>query len=791
MQKIYSRINWENTPSTETPLNETNLNRIDAALDVIDDRVVDLYGYEERAEESSLDSEAYAIGTRDGEPVISGDPAYHNNSKYYSELASFWAQHPPYIGANGDWYVYNPATGQFVDTGIDASITMQIADVTMLAYGLDPTVTNSGTSTDAVFHLGIPRAAGVQSITKTGSSGLEDTYRMLFQDGFYIDYLVTNGRGIVSITKTSSSGLVDTYTISYNDNTTSTFTVTNGSGGSSGHIIEDENGNNMTARDALQFVGATVTDDPTNNRTVVTIEPGGTTIVQKPTVTVGTYTYDGTAQGPTIVWATGMEDNCIVTNATKTDAGTYTMTIALKNTARMVWADMTTADMTYSYTISKAELTAPAITNTSLTYDGTAQYPTIEAYDSTKISVAGSSETDAGSYSITTALLDKDNYNWDDTHDSVDKTTAWSIAKANQTLTLSKNSVTLDPNTLTDTVTVTGAQTTLSATTSDNTVATASVSGGTVTISNVNENSGSATITLTAEATNNYNSATATVNVMASFSVLTIVTFHDGTDAQIKAMLDAYYANEITWAEMGWAVGDTRVIHLNEMTAPTPYSGNWDAQDITVVIVAHDHTDLATAINGHTKACITVQTRECMNNESVGYHPGTNTLNGHIYVNGDSSNDTTFTKWSNIYMRTYMNSTVLSAISSGDFKNAIKPSNHYRHTTYNGTESEQVTDTLFLPSYPEIYGTASYSNYVATNPVEGTQFDYYATSANRIKQGNNNGVANGTAQYWWEGSASSYYNSSNGYNWCHVYTDGSADADRGVYASGLAPAWCM
>lgn len=38
----------------------------------------------------------------------------------------------------------------------------------------------------------------------------------------------SDGKGIQSITKTSSSGLIDTYTITYTDGTTSTFTVTNG-----------------------------------------------------------------------------------------------------------------------------------------------------------------------------------------------------------------------------------------------------------------------------------------------------------------------------------------------------------------------------------------------------------------------------------------------------------------------------------------------------------------------------------------------------------------------------------
>lgn len=40
MQKIYSRINWENFPSEKTAVNESNLNKMDLAVDNLDDRVV-------------------------------------------------------------------------------------------------------------------------------------------------------------------------------------------------------------------------------------------------------------------------------------------------------------------------------------------------------------------------------------------------------------------------------------------------------------------------------------------------------------------------------------------------------------------------------------------------------------------------------------------------------------------------------------------------------------------------------------------------------------------------------
>lgn len=42
MNKAHSAINWENYPSDETPLNESNLNKMDRSIDTIDNRVVEL-----------------------------------------------------------------------------------------------------------------------------------------------------------------------------------------------------------------------------------------------------------------------------------------------------------------------------------------------------------------------------------------------------------------------------------------------------------------------------------------------------------------------------------------------------------------------------------------------------------------------------------------------------------------------------------------------------------------------------------------------------------------------------
>lgn len=99
-------------------------------------------------------------------------------------------------------------------------------------------------------YLGIPKGDkgdtgnGISSITKTGTSGLVDTYTITFTSGQTTTFAVTNGEkgdtgnGIASITKTGTSGLIDTYTITYTDGQTETFTVTNGEKGDTGNGID-------------------------------------------------------------------------------------------------------------------------------------------------------------------------------------------------------------------------------------------------------------------------------------------------------------------------------------------------------------------------------------------------------------------------------------------------------------------------------------------------------------------------------------------------------------------------
>jgi len=67
----------------------------------------------------------------------------------------------------------------------------------------------------------------IESVSLYSTSGLVDTYRVVFDNNTYTTFQVTNGSNISTITKTSTAGLVDTYTVLLTNGDTTTFQVTN------------------------------------------------------------------------------------------------------------------------------------------------------------------------------------------------------------------------------------------------------------------------------------------------------------------------------------------------------------------------------------------------------------------------------------------------------------------------------------------------------------------------------------------------------------------------------------
>ena len=189
-------------------------------------------------------------------------------------------------------------------------------------------------------------------------------------------------------------------------------------------------------------------------------------------------------------------------------------------------------------TVTRTQLPVPTATGT-LIYNGSSQSPTLTNDPGALATKTGdTSAINAGDYELALSLVDPDAYEWS-TGSTADLTVAWSIGKASANLAVSPTSLTLHSSHPTRTAAVTtdspGAVTVSS---SDTSVATASISGGTLTVSSVNSATGTATITLSQAATANYLAATATVSVTARFVSIYGVSW-DGSASSACTRTDA------------------------------------------------------------------------------------------------------------------------------------------------------------------------------------------------------------------------------------------------------------
>lgn len=154
----------------------------------------------------------------------------------------------------------------------------------------------------------------------------------------------------------------------------------------------------------------------------------------------------------------------------------------------------------------------PTVNGTN-TYSGSSQSPTLTGYYSDFMTLTGdTSETNAGSYSITVSLKDTTNCQWRDGTTAA-KTVAWSIAKAELPKpTLSDGAITLNESTTSGTFTVTrSGNGAITATSSNPTKISASVSGTTVTVTALDTSAeATANITITVAEGTNYLAYTAT-----------------------------------------------------------------------------------------------------------------------------------------------------------------------------------------------------------------------------------------------------------------------------------------
>lgn len=257
---------------------------------------------------------------------------------------------------------------------------------------------------------------------------------------------------------------------------------------------------------------------------------------------------------------------------------------------------------------------------------------------------------------------------------------------------------------------------------------------------------------------------------------LKIVTFADGTDAEIAKMIEAHYAGKINIGDY-WAVGDKRTIHHNAMHA-TGVSESHKANDYAYVIIGIEHDDLVTAINGKTKAAITIQTERMLYlDTTTEYNSSYDDSHECGYINSSSTNSG---GWEGCARRVWCNNVYKKCLPTY-IQNMMK---QVKKLTSVGSRSSTIkasNDYAFLLSEIEIFGSTTYS-YAG----EGKQYQYFKNAiANRYKKPRHDD-SHVSGHYW---ERSPYSGSEN--KFCHVNISGNSYYNGVSYYLGVAPCLCI
>ena len=476
----------------------------------------------------------------------------------------------------------------------------------------------------------------------------------------------------------------------------------------------------------------------TQSVTIVYTE-GGVSAQASQAITVQKASFAVPSQGSPLVYTGGQQspdwtgyDSAEMTiggTSAATDAGDYQAIFSLKDKVGTQWADGTTEDKTVSWSIGRATVNVPTQSG-SLTYNGEAQSPSWSGYDSSKMTMGGTtSGTNAGSYdaNFTTTA----NYQWPDGTTEA-KTVSWSIQKAAGSLSISPESMTLDTSATSKVITVTRAGTgAISAQSSDPTIASVSVSGNQVTVKGLAN--GSANITISVAADTNY-----TAPASKQCSVTVSLLKDNCADNEWSEIIAACQSGNVP---ASWVVGNYKNMTIN-------------GKAYRIDIIGKNHDTYAA---GGT-APLTFQMHDC--------YTETKQMN---------SSNTNSGGWQNSAMRTTHLPAILNMMPA-EVKAAIRDVQKKSSAGNQSSNIQTTNDKLFLLSEIEIFGSTTYSF-----AGEGKQYAYYQAGNSKVKN------LSGSAYNWWERSPVSSYSSA----FCRVDSNGSANADPASNSIGVAFGFCF
>ena len=139
--------------------------------------------------------------------------------------------------------------------------------------------------------------------------------------------------------------------------------------------------------------------------------------ITKPTAVPKAYVYDTTEQTFLLDNLTEQifgKDVLTVSDDKKTNAGTTTVTVRLKDTQNLMWDDKTTTDVTFPWHMERKQIPIPSVEQSNYDYDGNVH--SIEfadgSIDDALVAIADNERRQVGTQTVTVSLKDKANYEW-------------------------------------------------------------------------------------------------------------------------------------------------------------------------------------------------------------------------------------------------------------------------------------------------------------------------------------------------------------------------------------------
>ena len=486
----------------------------------------------------------------------------------------------------------------------------------------------------------------------------------------------------------------------------------------------------------------------------------------------GSLTYTGSTQSPT--WK-GYDSSMMTIGGVTSgiNAGTYTATFT--PIGKYVWTDGTQEAKSVSWTIGRAAVKNVPTQTGSVTYNGSAQSPSWSNYNSSQLTIGGtSSATNAGSYSAT--FTPTSNYKWSDGTTTA-KSASWTIGKATGSITLSASSLSLTYPKTSGTITVTRPGSGTVTASSDNTnIATVSVSGTTITVTA--KATGSATITVSVGADTNYTAPSSKTFTVAV--TLVSKTLSSNSWAVIKAVSDAGQGANY------WSVGDTKRITLNGKVGAYTFSNF----NVDVFILGFNHNSSKEGSNRIHFQIGKVSGKAVALCDSQYNGSGSSAM---FHMNSSDSNSG---GWNGSYMRktllgnsntpaSTLENSLMAALPS-DLLAVMKTVTKYTDNTGGGSNSSgnvtATADYLFLLAEFEVFGTRYWANQYEQNSQK--QYDYYKAGNSRVAY---NHSAVSTAVWWWLRSAICIGSG----RFCDVLTDGGYVSNTATSSAGMRPGFAV